>query len=232
MPFNINKLPADGYLIVPLSMSRLANGQSADACYEILQYFEAKLTMISLDVVFLYTNGLYYNVDDTALAVRRTVNEQMVAHKNRLQNLILKNRQYVPGAFHYLPWDYVLLNGENYQACLARLNQEYKEQEAFRNCVLFDLDGREPTNANIHFVLEEVVATHLIRQKQIEFPKTLVRSDTFRMVIYPGPYIHSDYYQYEKKLLPLSKSPSESPYDAAHYDYTNKILYDFRDIDR
>ena len=75
MPFNINKLPADGYLILPLSMSRLAHGQSADVCYEILEYFEPKLTHISLDVVFLYTNGLYYNVDDTALSVRRTTNE-------------------------------------------------------------------------------------------------------------------------------------------------------------
>lgn len=233
MPYNINKIPSDGYFVIPLSMSRLAHGQSADVCYEMLEYFEPKLTMISLDVIFLYTNGLYYNVDDTALSVRRTTNEQMTAHRNRLQNLIKGNRRFAPQAFHYLPWDYMLLNADNFQAGFQRLKQEYKESEEFRNCVQFDLEGREATPANVNFVLEEVVANHVIRQKQIEFPKTLVRNDNFRLMIYPGPYIHADYYQYSKGLLAKNPNLSEdTPYAAAHYDYTNKILYDFRHIDR
>ena len=158
----------------------------------------------------------------------------MVAHKNRLQNLILKNRRFAPQAFHYVPWDYVTLNGTNFQAGFMKLKQAFRDNPDFHHCVMFDLEGRDTSPANVDFVLEEVVATHLIRQKLIELPKTLVRNDLFRMVVYPGPYIHADYYQYAHDLLPKNPKlmPDAYPYAAGHYDFAQKVLYDFRHIDR
>ena len=88
--FDINKLPIDGYLIFPLSMSRLATVQSAEKCYEALEFFEKKITKISLDVIFLYTNGLYFNNNEPALEVRKRTTDQMLSHKNAIMNLILK----------------------------------------------------------------------------------------------------------------------------------------------
>ena len=64
---DLNQLPADGYVVFPLSMSRLSNAQNAEECYKWLEFFEKKITVLGLDAVFLYTNGLYYNDDEAAL---------------------------------------------------------------------------------------------------------------------------------------------------------------------
>ena len=68
---DLSRLPTDGYVIFPLSMSRISNSQNAEKCYEWLGAFEKKITAFGLDAIFLYTNGLYYNDDDPALAVRK-----------------------------------------------------------------------------------------------------------------------------------------------------------------
>ena len=89
---DINKLPTDGYLVLPLSMSRLANGkgQSPEECYEIIQYFENKVSQVGIDFLFIYTNGLYYNNDEPALSIRKKTNQAMIDHRNALLKLMVK----------------------------------------------------------------------------------------------------------------------------------------------
>jgi hypothetical protein len=64
---NIDKLPTDGYLVFPLSMSSLANIQNAERCYEMIKYFESKVSKVGIDLILLYTNGFYYNNTESAL---------------------------------------------------------------------------------------------------------------------------------------------------------------------
>ena len=59
--FDINKLPKDGYFIIPISMSNIFSTQTPEKCYKLLDFFTAKLDKIGCDIVFIYTNGLYYN---------------------------------------------------------------------------------------------------------------------------------------------------------------------------
>jgi len=232
--YDINKLPADGYLVLPLSMSRLANGkgQSPEECYEVIQYFESKVSQVGIDFLFIYTNGLYYNNDESALSVRKKTNQAMIDHRNALLKLMIKNKKYIPQAAHFIPWDYIILNSPQFSDYYQKLIKLKENDEKFKIILEEGLNGRENTEANINFLIEEIVVTHLIRQKLIEFPKTLVKNDKFRLVIYPGSYLKADLYQWQKKALPQFETSSENsnPYYASQYDFAKKIINSFDEI--
>jgi len=224
---DLGKIPQDGYLIFPLSMSRLANAQSAEKCYGALQFFEKKLEIISLDVVFLYTTGLYNNSNEPALEVRKRTMGQMLAHKGAIMKLVLKKKKYVPRAMHFLTWDYIILNSPEYEEYYSKLKKLVKEDNGFYKILVKDLGGREENEANINFLIEEIVVTHIIRQKLVELPKTIVRKDNFRLFIYPGEYIKGDLYQWKKKVLPQHKG---HPFSSSHYDLNKKVIYNFDEM--
>ncbi len=221
---DINQLPTDGYVVFPISMSRVQNTQNAEKCYEWLGYFEKKISVFGLDAIFLYTNGLYYNNDDPALEIRKRTNGQMIAHSNAIRKLIVKGRKYMPQAVHFVPWDYIILNSPNFDVYYNLLKKLDKEDKEFHKLVLEVLKDRKESDANINFILEEVAISHLIRQKEIEFPKTLVKKDNFRLIAYPGPPLKADIYQWKNKILPQSK---DFPFYASHYDLDKKIIYNF-----
>lgn len=229
---DINKLPEDGYLILPISMARIQHGQSPEVCYEILEYFLKKLSRFGLDVVILYTDGLYFNAEQLAVDIRQSLNEKVAAHKNRLEKLIVKSRRFIPQAIHYLPWDYTLLNSENFKGNFNILKEHYNSNPEMQSAVQEDLGERPANKANIDFVLEEVVITHFIRQKFVSLPRTLVKEDNFRLIVYPGSYIKCDYYQFKRSLLPLNHKLGKRgyPYGAGCYDYSQKLFYDLREL--
>ncbi len=188
-------------------------------------------TQIGIDFIFLYTNGLYYNSDESAFFVRKKTNFQMIEHKNKILKLIIKSRKYIPQAVHFIPWDYIILNCPKYQEYYLKLVRLKNNDETFKKYLEEDLNGRNPTEANLSFVIEEIVVTHLIRQKLINFPKTLVEQDKFRLIIYPGTFLKADLYQWKKKILPQIYKGKENPYDASHYDFSKKVIYNFDSID-
>src|SRR3989344_2639809 len=198
---DINKLPTDGYLVLPLSMSRLndGKGQGPKDCFEIIKYFEKKVSKVGIDFLFIYTNGLYYNNDEPALNVRKRTNIAMIEHKNSILNLLIKSKKYIPQAAHFIPWDYIILNSLQYQEYYLRLVDLKNKDKKFVELLKEGLQGRPETEANINFIIEEIVVTHLIRQGLIDFPKTLVKNDKFRLIIYPGIYLRADLYQWKEK---------------------------------
>jgi len=232
--YDINKLPTDWYLVMPLSMSRLENWkwQSPDDCFEIIEYFENKVSQVGIDFLFIYTNWLYYNNDESALSVRKRTNQQMINHKNRLLKLLMKSKKYIPQAAHFIPWDYIVLNSPQFSEYYQTLIKLKETDEEFKFILEEWLAGRENTEANINFFIEEIIVTHLIRQKLIEFPKTLVRQDKFRLVIYPGSYLKADLYQWKNKILPQFENSNENdnPYYASQYDFEKKIINNFDNL--
>ncbi len=231
--FDINKIPTDGYLVFPLSMSRLSpqKGQSPEEIFEIIKFFESKVSKVGIDFIFLYTNGLYYNNEESALSVRKKTNIQMIEHKNKILKLMIKSKKYIPQAAHFIPWDYIILNSPQYLDYYKKLINLKNNDETFKKCLEDGLNGREPIEANLNFIIEEIVVTHLIRQKLIEFPKTLVKQDKFRLIIYPGTFLKADLYQWKKKILPQTDKGNENPYYASHYDFSKKVVCNFDSID-
>lgn len=229
---DINQLPADGYIIFPLSMSRISNAQGAEECYKWLAFFEKKITLYGLDAIFLYTNGLYYNDDSPALEVRKKTNGQMISHSNAIRKLVIKKREFMPQAIHFVPWDYIILNSPEFDTYYHLLKKFDREDKTFHKLVLEVLKDRKESEANVTFILEEIAVTHLIRQRMIEFPKTLVKKDNFRLIAYPGAPLKADIYQWQKKVLPQTeKDKKENPFYASHYDLDKKVIYNFDEID-
>lgn len=229
--FDISSVPKDGYLIFPLSMSRLANGQTGAVVYEFLKFFESKIKVISLDVIFLYTNDLYLNSDDRAIDIRKKSLNQMLNHKGEFLNLLLKERKYVPQAFHFLPWDYAILNAEQFQEARNILLEAKNKDQNFQKFLLSDLQkaGREETEANLNFLIEEIAVTHLLTQKEIPLPHTLATSDGWRLICYPGEPIQSLIYTYKNNLLKKRDNLSEQHllFARSFYNMDKKILIDF-----
>lgn len=224
--YDINQLPSDWYIILPLSMSRLSSGkwQSAEECFEVIQFFEKKITKVGIDFIFLYTNWLYYNNEESALSVRKKTNTSMIAHKNKILKLVLKSKKYIPQAMHFIPWDYIILNSIEYDEFYSKLVHKKDTDPFFLSCLEKDLWIRDRSEANIKFLIEEIVVTHLIREKLIDFPKTLIKNDSFRLMCYPWNPLLSDIYQRNNDFLPKK---SHNNYAWTQYNLSEKVLLDF-----
>lgn len=225
--FDIHRIEGDGYLLLPLSMSRLAKGQTPELCYEVLETFRQKLETFSNDAVFLYTNGLYFNSEEISFENRKKTNQQIFNHVSALRNLIAKERDFIPGAVHYLPIDYVILNAPEFKQHYDILKKLESDDPAFRDVLMLDSEGGEYSEAHMNFLIEEIVVAHVLRQKLVDLPRTLVKSDAWRLVAYPGKPLASDIYQWKKKVLPQK---SDNPYGGAQYNLETKQLIIFDEV--
>jgi hypothetical protein len=215
-------------------MSRLANAHAPKNIYSFLEFFESKLQHRSLDVVLLYTDGLYMNSNEIALNKRQKSIAQIIQHKNDILSLIDKGKKYIPKAFHFLPWDYLVLNAENFVEMRTSLNYLCKHNRDFQRCVLADLENnqREATAANISFILEELAISHLIQQKLVPFPHTLASEAGWRLICYPGKPICSLVFLHQNNSLPKNKRIKENAlYSHSLYDMEKCVLIDFENFD-
>jgi len=228
-PHDIGRLPDDGYIVLPLSLSRLRNGQNPSVCYDIVRYFTCKEQSRSHDFILLYTDGLYYNNESPSFELRRKFNHEMLAHRNALTHLIEKDGHLVPTAFHFLPWDYILLSTPEFTRCYNMLVERLRCDAEFTRALHDNLGERPDTEVNRQFILEEVAANHVIRQRLVVFPKRLVNHDHFRLIVYPGAHGLADLYQWRHKLLPQAdrSGNAENPYYASHYDWNQHLLFNF-----
>lgn len=201
--FDLNSVPGNGLLIFPLSMSRFQHSLSAGKLYEFLEFFEPKLTSKTCDVIFLYTNDLYQNSEESAFSVRKRVLNQMIDHHAAFTSLIAKDKRFFPGAFHFLPWDYVCINTLNLNNERARLFKHMKEDPLFLSALREDLKiaEREENEINLHFLIEELVISHLIMEKEVAFPHRLSTVDGWSLLCYPGNPPVSLAYIWQKNLL-------------------------------
>ena len=226
--YDINKFPANGYLIFPLSMSRLQTGQAAEQIYNDLVFFNKKIPKISLDVIFLYTAGLYMHSEEKATDVRQKIIGQMLDHKAKLLSIILKKREFVPQAFHFITWDSVLLNTEKFSETLLALKKLRKSDKEFQKLLEIDLKEKQKNETTFTFLIEEITITHLLRQKFIPLNHALATSEGWRLIVYPGDYMKADAYAYRKGFLPRNKAiKKDDVFSHAHYDLNKRLLIDF-----
>ena len=226
--FDINLIQGDGYLVIPLSMIRLGNSQSPEETYKIFHYFSKKLATFTNDVILLYTSGLYFNDENITYEKRVKINEQMINHSLALRKLIQKKKEFMPGAFHFLPIDYIILNCKDFRVFFNKLKKLVKEDKKFKECVKIDMGKREYNEANENFILEEVAVAHIIKERLVEFPRTLVKNDIWRLIAYPGTYMESDKYQWNNKILP--QNDTINPFRGTQYDFEKKKLFIYSEM--
>jgi hypothetical protein len=230
--YNINKLEGDGYLILPISMSRISTGQSPEKVYEILSSFDDILYTLNNDVILMYTNGLYFNTDEIASKKRIKTNNQILTHSQELRSIIRKQKEFSSKAIHFLPIDYIILNSENFQEMFNVLKKQIEVDENFKKYIEDDLKRlakREMSEANINFTLEEIVISHILREQMVELPYKLAKNDDWRLVCYPGNYIKSEVYVYQQKFLERNKN-CKNEYRGSLYNFDKKVLEVFDEI--
>ncbi len=170
------------------------------------------------------------NSEEVSFELRKKLNQQTLQHSVMLRNLIEKKKRFIPSAFHFLPIDYVILNSPSYEEFLTSLKKLEQTDPGFRASLQQDAMGREYTDANISFLLEEIAISHILRQRLVELPRTLTKNDSWRLIVYPGSYINGDLYQWKKKILP--QKDKINPYAGATYDYKEKKLFVFDDMNQ
>lgn len=144
--------------------------------------------------------------------------------------MIEKKKQFIPGAIHYLPIDYVIFNSPHFKEFFSELKKLETEDATFHELLISDSKDRQYTEANANFLIEEIVVAHILRQKLVELPRTLVKSDAWRLIAYPGEPLQSDIYQWQKNVLP--KKDTSNPYAGAQYNLTEKHLLVFDEIEK
>ncbi|MEM7645288.1 MAG: hypothetical protein AAF203_00130 [Pseudomonadota bacterium] len=227
--FDISRVPSHGFLILPLSMPKLCGDQSPKEIYKFLKFFDPKVKVISIDVIILYTNGLYFNTaNGESLGFRQKSNSQILNHSRELKSMILKEREYIPQAFHFLPWDYVLLNAPQYDEFKNKLLSHYRSDEQYRALIHEDLNGREVNPANVNFIAEELAINHILRQKYVDLPSYLSKPDGWRLICYPGPTLKSDIATVQQSLLKNNPDFSgQDHFSRSFYDWKNQVIMDF-----
>jgi hypothetical protein len=231
---DLNRVQTNGCLVLPLSLGKLHGQQSPAALIDFLVFFaETKIHQLGIDVILLYTNGLYFNSDEPALDLRVSTTNQVVRHRLELASLIGQRRDFMPQAFHFLPWDYVILRSDRFCEFLQRLERAHETDPGFRAAVAADLAQRGTTTANVRFVLEELAVTHIIRQKYVVLPTTVATPNAWRLIAYAGSYLQSDLYMYQHQLLPINAEIAPSDAMArALYNYQDRVFIDFKRIPR
>lgn len=233
--FDINRVPGNGLLIFPLSMSRLHLGQDPKALYNFLCFFDEKFTEKSIDVVFLYTNGLYFN-NEASSSYRKKTNAQMFTHKQELMQLIKKNNKFPPKAIHYIPWDFIILQSETYLDLQAQMMKLIDSDSTFRHLIHLELKSNlEASEDACAFIVEETIVTYLIRNKLVSFPNTLSDPNAWRLLIYPGRCLLPDVYIHQKNLFQQKKLSNSDHWfsrlsSSSMYNMDKNILIDYNKI--
>jgi hypothetical protein len=233
--FDIKLVPGQGFLVFPLSMSRLPNALAPERIYEFLEFFESKISHRSVDVVFLYTNDLYFNSEERALDLRKRTLNQMVYHKEAFESLLLKRKRFLPGAFHFLPWDFALINMVGYHEMRTKLVSIKNTDAVFEEFLLHDLAvaGREPSEANLSFLIEELVVSHAIMEHEVAFPNTVASPDGWRLICYPGDPPASLVYLWKKGVLGNRSdfSKQHAMFARSFYNMESRVLIDFERLE-
>lgn len=234
--FDINRIPGNGVLVFPLSMSRLFAGQDPKTLYDFLCLFDEKIEERTVDIVFIYTNGLYFNNRASSSTLRKKTTAQMLTHKQELANLFKKNKKFPPKSIHFIPWDYLILQAENYLTIQSLLNKLVDSDSTFK--ALINLESKNNADDCLEsqaFIIEETIVTYLIRNKLVQLPNTLCEPDGWRLIFYQGRCLIPDVYLYQNNLLPQVKLDKTKGWFAqltssAMYNMKRNILVDYNKV--
>lgn len=189
-------------LIQPVSAAKMATGLNPDRV--LTRYFGDISTWVTKptnDVAIMFTTGLYQNNDTPdARKQRYSLLQRQAEWTSRFQKLLHKNSgQSINGfplmreGFQMVGWDDNLTqNWTEFSDNIGKLQQAYKKDTSFKNMIDDEIRGmnREPTEANIAFIFEELAITALWLKGQVPVEKGLRRDNKLDAIhiVYPSPF--------------------------------------------
>ncbi|MFZ2522528.1 MAG: hypothetical protein WAX44_03405 [Minisyncoccia bacterium] len=234
--FDINKLPPEkGLLLFGLSMNKLSNRQNAENCIKDIRHFTpSKVSKPLIGLNFIYSDFLYLYSDKPAPELKHTFMNQVIDHRNSIQNLVEKNfiEFQIQHAFGYMVWNQLYVGTRGFNKLFDQLKKIYNEDNLFQkyleeDCLVF---GREMGENQIKFFLEEALMIYLLNKNQIKLPNEYIENNQkWILFCYPGKPLKSTIYFF--RLNPFKLDWSESPYQNSFYDLESKQLIDFTRVD-
>ncbi len=190
--FGINKFPMDwGLIIMPISMSRIATGQSAQKCIEFVLSLNEKIVEPKVGLNFVYSDFLYLSSDEKASDLKELFMIETIKHKNAMQKLIKKNPRnlQIQQAFTYQTWNDLYINTKDFDGNLRAIRKFYKEDAGFKKYIEEDIahHGRKVTENQINFFIEEHLMMYLLLYKQVNLRNEFVTGrEEWIIEVYPG----------------------------------------------
>jgi hypothetical protein len=234
--FDINKLPAEkGLLLFGLSMNKLQNRQSPDNCLEDIRHFTpSKVTKPLIGTNFIYTDFLYLYSDKPAPELKKSFMNEVINHRNGMQNLIEKNpiELQIQHAFNYLVWNQLYVGTKDFHHLFEKIKQIYQDDDKFQKYIEEDCQtfGKEMKDNQVDFFLEEILMMYLMTKNQVKLPNEFIENQQkWVLFCYPGKPLKSTVYFYQ--LNPFKLDWKENPYQNSHYDLEAKQLVDFTRVD-
>jgi hypothetical protein len=234
--FDINKLPPEkGLLLFGLSMNKLFLRQSPENCVEDIRHFHtAKVSKPLIGLNFIYSEFLYLYSDRPAPELKGSFMNQIISHKNGLQNILEKNNLdfQIQHAFNYMAWAQLYVGTKNFNQLFDSLKKIYAEDELFQKYIEEDCKsyGREMGDNQVNFFLEEILMFYLLTKNEVKLPNDYIEGQQkWILFCYPGRPLKSTVYMYQ--LNPFNLDWKANPYQNAHFDLEAKQLVDFARVD-
>lgn len=231
--YDVNRFNHHGQFVLPISQSKITTSQKPK---KIMEYLDSigrnKVADVKIDVYIVYTNGLYQNSSDNTMESRLKNIAQVSNHAQELKKLISKTHGHIPGAYHFISWDYFIINSPLYSKFFSTLHKLLKTNREFQKTISTDLFNinKKINLSNTNFILEELTVNHLLRQKFIKLPTLLSKEDTsWRLIIYPGNPLLSDVFLNQENLLPENNKPeAENTFANSLYNCELEKMFDFK----
>jgi hypothetical protein len=236
---DINKFPKGyGILVFTISISRMDNGTGQDPaqCLEHIKHFSpSKISEPKVGLNVVYGDFLYMHSQEKASSLKNKFTSMVLRHKNQFTTLVHKeyDRFQIQQAFSFEVWNQLYLNyNGDFYSDYQLFKKKALEDERFVSCLQDDAHfcGRELTDEQIDFFLEENFIFYLLNNMKISFPNEYVQGrEEWVLYCYPGFPLKSTIYTFHSN--PMNFGKSKNLYQNCTYDLEAKKLIDFTRID-
>lgn len=232
--FDINKFPKDwGIIVLPISMSRIGNAQSPQACIDALNFFLNKIDVNRVGANFLYSEGLYMNLEKDAYETKNNFARTAVSHMHGVRNLVAKNHRkfQIDHAFNFESWFQMYLSHKDFFEAFKEVKKLYETDPEFQKQVEIDAkeQGKELTERQISFYLEEHTFAYLLLNRELTLRNEFVNGrERWVLLAYPGNPPRGQIYLFQKD--PLGLNEDSNPYKG-QYDLVNRRFIPYLRVD-
>lgn len=232
--YDINKFPRDwGLIVFPISMSRIGNAQSAQACIDAVAFFMEKISVHRVGANFIYSEGLYMHFEKDSHETKNKFANSASSHMGAVRNLVTKNRSrfQIDFAFSFESWFQMYLSHKDFFGVYRTVCKLYESDSEFRKWVAKDAEeqGKKLDERQLSFYLEEHAFEYLLINRELTLHNDFVNGrEQWVLNVYPGKPAKAQIYLIQND--PLKLNDDSNPYKG-QYDLMEKKFIDYCNVD-
>jgi hypothetical protein len=207
------ELPGLGTIVLPVVFNQLHRAQAPDRIVALLDHMARYLVELlnpTVDVVFLYTDGLYSGLD--GVGARRNVLNGLASHRSGLARRIEAKPDWKPEAFHFLAWNQGLVGSDRVREHFVYLEKLSRRHAEFSAAIACDLQTLGLPVMDPAPVLELLAVQSLIRSLELSLPKSLSNENFWNLLVYQTARMTSEDWVLKNKVFDVDPRNLFGPY--------------------